>query len=121
MSWAGYIDPDDLPEDVRRRLQQAIELRQALNEVETRLRGVREQAANANERLTQLQNSLRSIERSRTAAQLRRQLEARLSEATRQSEQFTNQIAALNAERAEARVRLTEVLAELTYGEDSDD
>ena len=99
----GYFDPDDLPDEVRARLEQAIELRQALNDVETRLRGVREQAANANERLRQLQNSLTSIERSRSAAQLRRQLESRLSEATRQAEQYTNRIAALTAERAEAR------------------
>ena len=117
---AGYFDPEDLPEDIRTRLQEAIRLREALDEAETRLRDVREQAATANQRLTQLQASLTSIERSRSAGELRRQLEARLAAANRQAEQFNNQIAALTAERAEARVRLTEVLADLTYGEVED-
>ncbi|MGE0789542.1 MAG: OmpA family protein [Sandaracinaceae bacterium] len=111
----AYVEGEHLPAELRARLRGILEQRAALDAIDGELREVRDQAAVQSRRLAELQSSLRAIERSSTAADLRRQLQQRLEEASAASERLITQEAALTARRAEARVRLSEALIDLRY------
>lgn len=110
----AYVHPQDMEPELRRRITEVLTQRTALAQLDEQVREVREQSNVASQRLAELQGSLRSIERSGAgAADLRRQLQGRLRDATDQSEGFATRLAELTANRAEARVRLSEMVTEL--------
>ncbi len=110
----AYVRPQDLEPGLGRRITEALAERTALAQLDEQVRGVRDQSNVASQRLAELQGSLRSIEGSGAgAADLRRQLQGRLRDATVQSEGLTTRLAELTARRAEARVRLSEMVSEL--------
>lgn len=114
----AYGLPEDMDRELARRIAEALAQRTALAQLDEQVREVREQSNVASQRLAELQGSLRSIERSGAgAADLRRQLQGRLREATEQSEGFSARLAELTANRAEARVRLSEMVSELQMEE----
>lgn len=113
---AVYVSSaEDLPAEVRAALEAALQQRAALGELEQRLRDVRSQVRVQSRRLAELQASLSAIERSRSAGELRRQLQQRLAATEAENERLTVQEADLTAQIAEARVRLTEAIRELAF------
>lgn len=111
-----YFAGEHLPAELRAQLAAVLTQRQAVGQIEEELNDVRQQRSIQSRRLSELQNSLSAIERSgASAADLRRDLQGRLREATEASEALTIQEAELAARRAEANVRLTESIAAISY------
>ncbi|MFK8001328.1 MAG: OmpA family protein [Polyangiales bacterium] len=106
-----YFSGEHLPAELQAQLAELLTLRQDVARMDDELRDIRAQQSIQGRRLSELQGSLGAIERSTGAAQLRRDLQQRLREATAASEALTVREAALAAERAEANVRLTEAVA----------
>lgn len=109
-----YFSGDHLPAALRAQLAELLTLRQNMARMDEQLRDIHGQQSIQGRRLLELQGSLSAIERSTSAAQLRRDLLGRLREATQASEALTVQEAALAAERAEASVRLTEAVVAIS-------
>ncbi|MBN4049459.1 OmpA family protein [bacterium AH-315-N03] len=110
----------DLPAPLRAALERALAQRLEIGELEGRVRDVRQQVGVQSRRLSELQGSLAAIERSRSAGELRRQLQQRLATTEAESERLTVQEADLTAQIAEGRVRLTEAVRELRFERDAD-
>ncbi|MBI2898156.1 MAG: OmpA family protein [Deltaproteobacteria bacterium] len=117
----AYLPPGSLSPEMAGRLRAVLADKGALGALDEEIERLREDLADSGRRSGELRESLRALEHAGAGARaLREELVARLREATARGEELGGRLTVRGAERAEARSRLAEALAELHLEEDTE-
>ncbi|MBN1947569.1 MAG: DUF4139 domain-containing protein [Bradymonadales bacterium] len=109
-----YIsDPDANPE-IAEQLQQVLEQRFRIGEIQQELGRQRSRREDIYRRMSEVRQNIEALGEARQSRQLRRELEERLGDLERQVTEMTVQIVSLEEEESELRARISTALMDLT-------
>ena len=106
----------NLPASERAKLEPLIRVRQDIGRIDTKIRGLKREKRQYRERASDTQENLYAIERDKSlaAAKLRRDLQKRLDDFTKKADKVGLEIAKLNRERLQLKIKLEDSLQKLT-------
>lgn len=106
----------DLKAVDKAKLEPLVRLRQDMGRIDTTIRGLKREKRQYRERANDTQENLYAIERDKSlaAAKLRRDLQKRLDDFTKRADKVGLEIAKLNRERLQLKIKLEDALQKLT-------
>lgn len=112
-----WLSAPKLDTATRQRLQPIVEMRREIGRLDTEIAGLQQQQAQLDERAQETRASLRSIEKDARAAELRRKLQQRLEEVTREAAARGRRIVELQNQRLEKKLALEDKIADgISFG-----
>ena len=112
-----YVEGSSLPPGVGDKIKDAVRLRKEMAAVEEEITAARRKLDDVTARSYEIRESLRALEKVRTADDLRRKLVANLATTTQDSDQLTKEIAAKSEALAAVRGRLQDAIRDLQLDE----
>ncbi len=112
-----YVEGSSSPPGVGDRIKEAVRLRRQMAAVEDELVAARRKLDDVAARSHEIRESLRALEKVRTADDLHKKLVANLTTATQESDQLTKEIAARSEALAAVRGRLQDAIRDLQLDE----
>jgi len=112
-----YVEGSSLPPGVGDRIKQAVDLRKQMAAVEEEITAARRKLDDVSARSHEIRESMRALEKVRTADDLRKKLIASLAAATQESDQLAKEIAAKSEVLAGVRGRLQDAIRGLQLDE----
>jgi len=104
----------DLPSRSRARLEEVLEKRSRIGEIDTRLKHLRQKQSELDQRMYQTRQNIRALEKNRSASNLKARLASKLSEYSRETDIIARQIVELTNERMELKVAMEDTLSEIS-------
>jgi outer membrane protein OmpA-like peptidoglycan-associated protein len=112
-----YVEGSSLPPGVGDKIKDAVRLRKEMAAVEEEITAARRKLDDVSARSYEIRESLRALEKVRTADDLRKKLVASLATATQESDQLTKEIAVKSEALAAVRGRLQDAIRDLSLDE----
>ena len=112
-----YVEGASLPPGVGDKIKEAVRLRKEMAAVEEQITAARRKLDDVSARSYEIRESIRALEKVRTADDLRKKLVASLATATQDQEQLTKEITAKSEALAAVRGRLQDAIRDLSLDE----
>ncbi|HWO25561.1 MAG TPA: OmpA family protein [Kofleriaceae bacterium] len=112
-----YVEGGGLPPGVGDKIKEAVRLRKEMGAVEEEIKAARRKLDDVSARSYEIRESLRALEKVRTADDLRKKLVGSLATATQDQEQLTKEITAKSETLAAARGRLMDAIRDRSLDE----
>jgi hypothetical protein len=112
-----WLSSSKLDAGTRQRLQPIVDLRREIGRIDTEVAGLHQQQAQLDERAQETRASLKSIEKDKRAGELRRKLQQRLEEVTREAAAIGRKIVELQSARLEKKLAIEDKIADgISFG-----
>jgi hypothetical protein len=105
----------NLDADARRRLQPIVDRRREIGRIDTEIEGLKRQQRELDQRAQQTRSNLEAIKKDPAAGALRRKLNARLDEFTREGDALGRKVVELNSKRLEKKIELEDMLQDFDF------
>ena len=105
----------NLDANARRKLQPIVDRRREIGRIDTEIDGLRRQQIELNQRASETRANLEAIKKDPAAGSLRKKLNGRLDEFTREGDKMGRKIVELNSKRLEKKIELEDMLQDFDY------
>lgn len=105
----------NLDADARRRLQPIVDRRREIGRIDTEIDGLKRQQVELNQRAQETRANLEAIKKDPAAGALRRKLNTRMDEFTREADAIGRKIVELNSKRLEKKIELEDMLQDFDF------
>ncbi|MEM6992461.1 MAG: DUF4139 domain-containing protein [Myxococcota bacterium] len=102
-----------LAPEMRKKLQPVVDLRREYGKIDTQIAGLRQQKAEADQRLNETRQNLEAIKKDPAATALRKKLSKRMDDFSKQGDALSRQIVELQSTRLEKKIELEDLLENL--------
>ena len=106
----------ELTAENRKQLEPIVQLRQAIGKIDTKINGYKRQQRELDGRASQTRDNLRAMEKDKSlsAAKLRRDLQKRLDDFTKEGDRLGREIVKLRSERLQKKIALEDKLRNIS-------
>jgi chromosome segregation ATPase len=108
-----FLSADNLDAEARKKLQPIVDLRREIGKIDTEVDGLRRQQSELEQRADQTRRNLEAIKKDPAANDLRKRLNDRLDEFSRDADAKGRKIVELESKRLERRIELEDMIQDI--------